>query len=197
MGGGEHGARGRVAQTRRGFDGVLRVTEDVASPSAIARATHRATARSRRCGLSRHDGLKRRRRKNGPKARPRPQGYGARVLGCTPARGRRGPHGRARECARDANAMRTRRHGAAATKTGRLPTARGGWLGGQRARVDEGGDTCKKMRPSLARWPASPAAARLRGAAGVPPRLEGRGVHKREEAGVLTSVATGQSGARW
>jgi hypothetical protein len=41
----------------------------------------------------------------GPKARPSLQGYGARVLGCTPARGRRGPHGRARmRTRRDANA---------------------------------------------------------------------------------------------
>jgi hypothetical protein len=81
----------------------------------------------------------------------------------------------------NAHATRTRRHGAAATKTGRFPTARGGWLGGRRARVDEGGGTCKKMCPSLARWPASQAAVRRRGAVGVPPRLEGRGVHKREE----------------
>jgi hypothetical protein len=42
--------------------------------------------------------------REGPKAQPRLQGYGARVLGCTPARGRRGPHGRAREHERDANA---------------------------------------------------------------------------------------------
>jgi hypothetical protein len=38
--------------------------------------------------------------REGPKAQPRLQGYGALVLGCTPARGHRGPHGRAR----DANA---------------------------------------------------------------------------------------------
>jgi hypothetical protein len=95
----------------------------------------------------------------------------------------------------NANATRTRRHGAAATKTGRRPTARGGRLGARRARVGEGGGTCKKSRPSLARWSASLAAARRRGAAGVPPRLEGRSVLKREESGVLTSVATGRSGA--
>jgi hypothetical protein len=65
-----------------------------------------------------------------------------------------------------------------ATKTGRLPTARGARLGRRRTRIGEGGGTCKKTRPSLARWPASPAAARRRGAAGVPPRLDGRGVHK-------------------
>jgi hypothetical protein len=94
------------------------------------------------------------------------------------------------------NATRTRRHGAAATKTGWLPTARGARLGRRRARVGEGGDTCKKTRPSLARWPALPAAARQRGAAGVLPRLDGRGVHKWGETGVLTSVATGRSGAR-
>jgi hypothetical protein len=38
MGGGEHGALGRLAQTRRVFGGVLRVTEDVASPSLGDRA---------------------------------------------------------------------------------------------------------------------------------------------------------------
>jgi hypothetical protein len=38
MGGGEHGARGRLAQTRQGSGGVLRVTEDVASPSLGDRA---------------------------------------------------------------------------------------------------------------------------------------------------------------
>jgi hypothetical protein len=114
---------------------------------------------------------------------------------CWGARLREGVEART-DASANAHAMRTRRHGAAATKTGRLPTARGGWLGERRARVGEGGSTYKKMRPSLARWPASPAAVRRCGAAGVPPRLEGRGVHKREEPGVLTSVATGRSGAR-
>jgi hypothetical protein len=84
----------------------------------------------------------------------------------------------------------------AVTKTGWLPTVRGARLGRRRARVGEGGGTCKKMRPSLARWPASPAAARRRGATGVLPRLDGRGAHKRGETGVLTSVDTGRSGAR-
>jgi hypothetical protein len=37
----------------------------------------------------------------GPKAQPRLQGYGTRMLWCTPVRGRRGSHGRARECERD------------------------------------------------------------------------------------------------
>jgi hypothetical protein len=82
-------------------------------------------------------------------------------------------------CERDANAL-ARRGG---DQDGRLPTARGGWLSGRRARVGEGGGTCKKMGPSLARWPASPAVARRRGAAGVPPRLEGRGVHRRGRSG--------------
>jgi hypothetical protein len=49
------------------------------------------------------------------------------------------------------NVRRTRRH-----KTARLKN--------RRAHVGEGGDTCKKAHPSLARWPASPAAARRRGA---------------------------------
>jgi hypothetical protein len=56
--------------------------------------------------------------KKGLKARPRLQGYGARVLGCTPASVRRGPHRRVRGHARDANAARARRHSAAVTKRG-------------------------------------------------------------------------------
>jgi hypothetical protein len=84
----------------------------------------------------------------------------------------------------------------AAAKTGWLPTARGARLGKRRASLGEGGGTCKKAHPSLARWPASPAAARGRGASGVLPRLDGRGNHKRGVAGVLTSVATGRSEAR-
>jgi hypothetical protein len=50
--------------------------------------------------------------REGPKAQPRIQGYGARVLVCTPARGRRGSHGRARErereCERAGNGPRRR-----------------------------------------------------------------------------------------
>jgi hypothetical protein len=49
------------------------------------------------------------------------------------------------------NVRRTRRH-----KTARLKN--------RRACVGEGGGTCKKAHPSLAQWPASPAAARRRGA---------------------------------
>jgi hypothetical protein len=47
-----------------------------------------------------------------------------------------------------------RQRATAAAKTGWLPTARGARLGKRRARVGEGGGTCKKTRPSLARWPA-------------------------------------------
>jgi hypothetical protein len=54
----------------------------------------------------------------------------------------------------------------------------------------------RNSHPSLARRPASPAAARRRGASGVPPRLDGRGIHKRGAAVVLTSVATGRSAVR-
>jgi hypothetical protein len=162
-------------------------------PLATVRAIHMVTARSRRRGLPRHGGEGRRRRNYGPKARPRLQGQGARVLGCTPTRGRRSPHGRARERARDVNATRTHRHGEAATKTGRFPTARGGWLGRRRARVDEGSGTYKKMRPSLARWPASPAAARS-GGRSASARRPWRPQEGRND--VLTSVASGRSGAR-
>jgi hypothetical protein len=88
-----------------------------------------------------------------------------------------------RTCAR----TRTRRRRAtSAAKTGWLTTARRARLGKRRACVGEGGGTYKKVHPSLARCPASPAAsARWRGAGDTfPPRLEGRGVHK------------GQGGAR-
>jgi hypothetical protein len=192
MGGGKHGARGRLAQTRRGFRRCVQGDRGRGVPSPwrpCARPTWpwRGHGGAAFLGTTASDSV-------GTKMDQRPDltsrvaahaCWGARlcegVAACTDAR---------------ANATRTRRHGAAATKTGRRPTARGGWLGGRRARVGEGGGTCKKLRPSLARWPASPAAARRRGAAGVPPRLEGRGVHKGEESGVLTSVATGRSGAR-
>jgi hypothetical protein len=106
-------------------------------------------------------------------------------------------------CARASRLARTRartrmrrQRATTAARTGWLPTARGARLGKRRARVGEGGGTCKKTRPSLAQWPASPATARRRGATGVLPRLDGRGVHKRGKTGVLTSVATGRSEAR-
>jgi hypothetical protein len=63
---------------------------------ATVRVSHKATVGSRRRGRPRHGAERRRRHKKGPKARPCLQGYGARVLGCTLARERRGPHGRAR-----------------------------------------------------------------------------------------------------
>jgi hypothetical protein len=94
---------------------------------------------------------------------------------------------------------RTRRRRATpAAKTGRLTTDRRARLGKRRARVGEGGVTCKKAHPSLARWTASPAAAvRWHGAGDTfLPRLEGRGVHKREAVIVLTSVAPGRSVVR-
>jgi hypothetical protein len=99
---------------------------------------------------------------------------------------------------------RTRRRGStSAAKTGWLTTDRRARLGKRHAHVGEGGGTCKKLHPSLARWPASPAAAaRWRGAGDMfLPRLEGRGVHKGQGVLVLTLVATGRStgigGVRW
>jgi hypothetical protein len=106
---------------------------------------------------------------------------------------------RASLLARTRARTRTRRRRAtAAAKTGWLTTARRARLGKRRARVGEGGGTCKKAHPSLARWPASPAvAARWRGAGDMfLPRLEGRDVHSREAAIVLTSVAPGRSVVR-
>jgi hypothetical protein len=106
---------------------------------------------------------------------------------------------RASLLARTRARTRTRRRRAtAAAKTGWLTTARRAKLGKRRARVGEGGDTYKKAHPSLARWPASPAAAaRWRGAGDTfLPRLEGRGVHKREAVFILTSVAPGRSVVR-
>jgi hypothetical protein len=88
-------------------------------PLVTVRATHMAMAGSRRRGRPMHGGERRRRHEKGPKARPCLPGYGARVLGCTPARKRRGTHGRTR--ARDASTP-TRRGG---DQTRWRPTARG------------------------------------------------------------------------
>jgi hypothetical protein len=62
-----------------------------------------------------------------------------------------------------------------------------------RARVDEGSGTCKRFNPA---WHGGRHHQRRRGGAvrrHVPPRLEGRGVHKGREVFVLTLVATGRS----
>jgi hypothetical protein len=82
--------------------------EGGASSSTSACARQPATARPWRRGRRgvRTGGLA---REKGPKAQPCLQGYGARVLGCTPTRGRRGPHRRARERERDANPSATAR----------------------------------------------------------------------------------------
>jgi hypothetical protein len=79
------------------------------------------------------------------------------VLGCTPVRGRR-----ARTDARvNANMPAT---GGIGGQGGGLTTAGKARLGKRRACVGEGGGTCKKFHPSLARRPASAAAARRCGA---------------------------------
>jgi hypothetical protein len=84
MGGGERGARGWLARTRRGAGGVCRRPRTRRFLLlATARASHKAMEGSRRRGRPRHGGERRRRHKKGPKARPCLQGYGARVLGCT------------------------------------------------------------------------------------------------------------------
>jgi hypothetical protein len=101
--------------------------------------------------------VRRKRRAKGPASPPGLRCASAGVHAC--ARALRPARTRARtrtRCERAGN-------GAAATKTGWLPTARGARLGRWRAHVGEGGDTCKKTRPSLARWPASPAAVRSGG----------------------------------
>jgi hypothetical protein len=96
-------------------------------------------------------------------------------------------------CARATLFVRTRartrtrrRRATSAAKTGWLTAAIRARLSKRRARVGEGGGTCKKVHPSLARWPTSPTAAVWWRGAGdtFPPWLEGRGVHK------------GQGGAR-
>jgi hypothetical protein len=116
-------------------------------------------------------------------------------------RARAGVHACARASwlARTHARTRTRRRWAtAAAKTGWLTTTRRARLGKRRARVGESGGTCKKAHPSLARWSASlEAAARWRGVGDTfLPRLEGRGIHKREAAIVLTSVAPSRSVVR-
>jgi hypothetical protein len=66
----------------------------------------------------------------------------------------------------------------------------------ERARIDVGSDTCKKSSSQ----PGTKAGITSGGATarsiGVPPRLDGRGIHKREAAVVLTSVAPGRSAVR-
>jgi hypothetical protein len=120
MGGGEHGARGRLAQTRRGFCGVFGATEDVAYPPLGDRARD-PYGGAAFLGTAASDGV-------GTKMDQRP-GLASRVAphACCGARLCEGVAARtdARERARDVNATRTRQHGTAATKTGRRPTARG------------------------------------------------------------------------
>jgi hypothetical protein len=75
----------------------------------------------------------------------------------------RGVRRRAREGMLATRTRRGARHGAAATDgTGANAKRRRKGLGGRRA-LDDGSGTCKN-HPSLARWPASPAMARGRGA---------------------------------
>jgi hypothetical protein len=68
---GMHGAVFRAAETTTFL------------PLATVRASHMATARSRRRGRPVHGGEHGGGTKKGPKARPCLQGYGARVRGCT------------------------------------------------------------------------------------------------------------------
>jgi hypothetical protein len=66
----------------------------------------------------------------------------------------------------------------------------------ERARVDVGSSTCKKSSSqsgTKAGITSGGAAAR---SIGVPPQLDGRGIHKREAVVVLTSVAPGRSAVR-
>jgi hypothetical protein len=99
--------------------------------------------------------VRRKRRAKGPASPPGLRCARAGVHAC--ARASRPARTRAR------TRTRTRRQRRGGDQDGWLPTARGARLGRRRARVGEGGGTCKKSRPSLARWPASPAAARRHG----------------------------------
>jgi hypothetical protein len=96
---------------------------------------------------------------------------------------------------------RTARRGAAdASGKARCSTRQGEARPRERAHVDEGSGTCKRVVPA---WHEGRHHQRRRGAAEqqrVPPRLEGRGIHIGREAVVLTWVATGRSagvGVEW
>jgi hypothetical protein len=119
----------------------------------VREATHHGEAMARAGGEVGELEVRRKRRAKGPASPPGLRCARAGVHACARASWLAQTHAR----------TRTHRHGATATKAGRLPTARGARLGRRRARVGEGGDTFKKTRPSLARWPASPAAARSGG----------------------------------
>jgi hypothetical protein len=92
----------RVWERRLAAKRVLAGQEGGAPSSVSACARQPATARPWRRG--RRGASWRSGSREGPKAQPRLRGYCARVLGCMPTRGRRGPHGRARDRERDANA---------------------------------------------------------------------------------------------
>jgi hypothetical protein len=162
MGGGEHGSRGRFAQEREGsrrWQGAFRVTKDMVSsflPYPLRCTRFPATARPRRRGsIKRGGGVLR-------------EGEGPRLSLVSPGliRARAGVRKRERwvsgtvRASASAIASRpARRRGLDRHRTAarRHRVAR---LRKRRARVGEGGGASKKAHPSLARWPASPAAAR-------------------------------------
>jgi hypothetical protein len=84
--------------------------EGGAPSSAFACARQPVTARPWRAQAARWASWRSGARE-GPKAQPHLQGYGARVLGCTPARGRRGSHRRTHERERTGTARRRPRRG--------------------------------------------------------------------------------------
>jgi hypothetical protein len=158
---------------------------------AIAHVTYMATARPWRRGHPRRGGVKRRRRARtkGPALSP---DWHARERGCTLAQGRwtRAASRANPNVSGNTTQRRVQRRYGAVHYGDKEDYAN------ERACVDVGSGTCKKSSSqpgTKAGITSGGAVARRRGASGVPPRLDGRGIHKREAAVVLTSVAPSRS----
>jgi hypothetical protein len=156
---------------------------------ATACLTYMATARPWRRGHPRRGGRKRRRRERtkGPAMSP---DWRARARGCTLAQGRRTrAASRVNENA-SGNTTRRRVHGRySAVCDGDMEELR------QRASARR----CRQRHLQeilIPAWHEGRHHQRRRRASGVPPRLDGRGIHMRGAVVVHTSVATGRSAVR-
>jgi hypothetical protein len=161
MGGGEHGARGWLARTRRDARRGVQGGRDHDVPSFGDRARvshcHGEVTAARPSGARRRARRRHEKGAKGPALPSRLRRTRAGVHACEC----RGQHRRAR----DADATRAHRHDAAATERWRRPTARGERLGGWRA--------CRRRRRHLQKMATQPgsmagitssgAAARWRG----------------------------------
>jgi hypothetical protein len=181
MGGGEHGAHGRLAQAREGsrrWQGAFRATKDMVPfflPYPLRCTRFSATARPRRCGPVKHGGGILRERE-GPRLNLAPRDRHAHVLGCTVTWGVR----LAKRCVRAR--MRPDRHGVADSKGNGRRTRRHGkarprkWLVLMKAATP--------ARSCIPAWHEGRHHQRRRGGAVhrcVPPRLDGRATTRGEK----------------